>query len=40
MTTNAYDILVGSPRRGYEDNIKMDLMKTGFEGVNWMHLAT
>jgi hypothetical protein len=28
-----------SPRRGWEDNIKMDLREMGWEGVDWMHLA-
>jgi hypothetical protein len=45
---NAYKILVGKPewkrplkRPGYrwEDNIKMDLRETGWEGVDWIHLA-
>jgi hypothetical protein len=45
--TNAYNILVGKPegkrplgryRRGWEDNI-MDLKVTGWEGVDWIHLA-
>jgi hypothetical protein len=26
-------------RHRYEDNIKMDLRKTLFEGVDWIHLA-
>jgi hypothetical protein len=29
----------GRPRRRWEDNIKLDLRKTGFEGVDWIHLA-
>jgi hypothetical protein len=45
---NAYKILVGKPegrrplgrpRRGWEDNIKMDLREIGLEGVDWIHLA-
>jgi len=45
---NAYSALVGKPegkrpvgrhRRGKEDNIRMDVRKIGFEGVDWMHLA-
>jgi hypothetical protein len=45
---NAYTILVGKPegkkplrRLGHtwEDDIKTDLMETGFEGVYWIHLA-
>jgi hypothetical protein len=44
----AYKILVGrpegrrplgSPRRRWEDNIKMDLRETEFEDVDWIHLA-
>jgi hypothetical protein len=44
----AYNILVGRPegrrplgrpRRRWEDNIKMDLRKTGFGDVDWTHLA-
>jgi hypothetical protein len=44
----AYNILVGRPegrrplgrpRRRWEDNIKMDLRKIGFEDVNWIHWA-
>jgi hypothetical protein len=45
---NAYQILVGKSegkrllgrlRRRWEDNIRMDLRKTGWEGVDWIHLA-
>jgi hypothetical protein len=44
----AYNILVGkpegrrplgSPRRRWEDNIKMDLREIGFGDVDWIHLA-
>jgi hypothetical protein len=44
----AYNILVGRPegrrplgrpRRGWEDNIKMDLREIGFRDVDWIHLA-
>jgi hypothetical protein len=44
----AYNILVGRPegrrplgrpRRGCEDNIKMDLGEIGFGNVDWIHLA-
>jgi len=44
---NAYRILAGKPegkrpfgrpRRRWE-NIRMDLRETGWEGVDWMHLA-
>jgi hypothetical protein len=46
--TNAYKILVGMPerwrplrrpRRKWEDNIKMDLRKTGLKVLGWIHLA-
>jgi hypothetical protein len=30
---------LGIPRHRWEDNIKMDLRKKGWEGVDWMHLA-
>jgi hypothetical protein len=30
---------LGRPRRGWEDNIKMDLKVTGCEGVDWIYLA-
>jgi hypothetical protein len=44
---NAYRVLIGKPegknyledRRKWEDNIRMDLRETGWEGVEWMHLA-
>jgi hypothetical protein len=29
----------GRPRRRLEDNIKMDLRKTGWGGVDWINLA-
>jgi hypothetical protein len=41
-------ILIGKPegkkplgrrRRRWEDNIKMGLRETGWEGVDWIHLA-
>jgi len=44
---NAYSILVGNPagkkplgrsRHRWEDNIRMDLRKIGWEDVDWMHL--
>jgi hypothetical protein len=44
----AYRILVGRPegrrplgrpRRKWEDNIKMDLQKVGWEGVDWIDMA-
>jgi hypothetical protein len=45
---NAYRLLVGKPegkrplgrpRRRWVDNIKMDLLETGWGGVNWIGLA-
>jgi len=30
---------LGTPRRSWEDNIKMDLREIGWEGVDWIHLA-
>jgi hypothetical protein len=45
---NVHRILIGRPegkrplgrsRRGMEDNIKMDTVKTGCEVVDWIHLA-
>jgi hypothetical protein len=44
---NAYRILVGKPegettrktRRGWEDNIKMDLREIGWGGMDWIDLA-
>jgi hypothetical protein len=30
---------LGRPRRRWEDNIKMDLRKTGTDGANWIQLA-
>jgi hypothetical protein len=45
---NAYNIFVGKPegkralgipRRRWDDNIRMDLRETGWEGMEWMHLA-
>jgi hypothetical protein len=30
---------LGRPRRRWEDNIRMDLRETGWEGVDWMGLA-
>jgi hypothetical protein len=30
---------LGRPRRRWEDNIKMNLRKTGIIGVNWIWLA-
>ena len=26
---------LGRPRRGWEDNIKMDLQEVGWGGINW-----
>jgi hypothetical protein len=45
---NAHKVLVGkaggkrplgTPRRRWEDNIRMDLREIGWEGVGWMHLV-
>jgi hypothetical protein len=45
---NAYRILVGNPegkrplgrpRRGWVDNIKMDLREIGWDGGDWIDLA-
>jgi hypothetical protein len=45
---NACRILVGKPegkrplgrsRRWWVDNIKIDIRKTGWDGVDWIHLA-
>jgi hypothetical protein len=45
---NAYEILVGKPegkkllrgpRHRWENSIRMDLRETGWEGVDWIHLA-
>jgi hypothetical protein len=45
---NIYKIVVGKSeeelslrrsRRIWEDNIRMDLRKIGWEGVNWIHLG-
>jgi hypothetical protein len=30
---------LGSPRHGWEDNIKMDLKQIGSQGVDWIDLA-
>jgi hypothetical protein len=30
---------LGRPRRSWEDNIKMYLIETGIDGVNWIRLA-
>jgi hypothetical protein len=45
---NCIKVLVGKPEgkrplggtgRRWEDNIKMDLMEIGLEGVHWIHLT-
>jgi hypothetical protein len=45
---NAYKIFVGKPerrrpfgrpRRRWEENIKTDVRKIGFGGVDWIHLV-
>jgi hypothetical protein len=47
-TRNAYNSLIGKlegrrplgrPGHRWEDNITMDLLEIGWEGVDWMHLA-
>jgi hypothetical protein len=47
-TKNAYRVLVGKPkgkrslemsRRRWEDDIKMDILETGWGGVDWINLA-
>ena len=30
---------LGRPRRGWEDNMKMDLQEVGCGGMNWIELA-
>jgi hypothetical protein len=30
---------LGRPRRKWENNIKMDLQKVGWEGMDWIDLA-
>jgi len=30
---------LGRPRRGWEDNIKIDLQEVGYEGMDWIDLA-
>jgi hypothetical protein len=35
----AFRILVGSPRRRWEDNIKLDLQEVGWGGVEWIDMA-
>jgi hypothetical protein len=30
---------LGSPRRRWEDKIKLDLRETGIDGANWIRLA-
>jgi len=46
--TNAYNILVGKPegkrpfgrpRCRWEDNVRMDIRKTGSEVMDWIHVA-
>jgi hypothetical protein len=34
-----YMVLVGKPRRRWEDNIKMDLQEVGYGGMDWIELA-
>jgi hypothetical protein len=46
--TNAYKIFVGKPegkraqgrhKHRWEDNIKMNLRKVGWSGMDWIHMA-
>ena len=30
---------LGRPRRGWEDNFKMDIQKVGIGGMDWIYLA-
>jgi hypothetical protein len=30
---------LGRPRRGWEENIKIDLWEIGIDGANWIRLA-
>jgi hypothetical protein len=30
---------LGRPRRGWEENIKLDLREIGIDGANWIRLA-
>jgi hypothetical protein len=30
---------LGRPRRGWENNIRMDLREIGIDGANWIQLA-
>jgi len=30
---------LGRPRRGWDDNVKMDLREIGINGANWSRLA-
>ncbi|KAJ4444237.1 hypothetical protein ANN_06028 [Periplaneta americana] len=36
---NAHRVLVGRPRRRWEDNIKMDLRDVGYDDREWINLA-
>jgi len=31
-------MVMGSPRRRWEDNVKMDLQEVGCEGIDWIEL--
>jgi hypothetical protein len=39
-TRNAYNILVGRSKRRWEDNIRMGLKETGWEGFIWLRIET
>jgi hypothetical protein len=33
------NLLLGNPRRRWEDNIKIDLQEMGFGGIDWIDLV-
>jgi hypothetical protein len=35
----AYRLLVGRPRRGWVDNVEMDLREIGWDDMDWLDLA-
>jgi hypothetical protein len=36
---NLVEKRLGRHRRRWEDNIRMDIMEIGWEGVDWIHLS-
>jgi hypothetical protein len=38
-SANVHFFPLGRPRRGWEDNIKMDLQEVGCGGTDWIELA-